>query len=176
MPDDHLEQLIPLWGKRLKRLIILLACTVPFALLLALRLGAFVAVLHLPDNIRIDAHALSASDWITIALLGAIQPLAFLPILWCLYRLFSAYEKGVVFSLRNTQLIKYCGVWLIAVDAARLLQGVLIGPVLSHAGITQPFISIQLGLSYSIIGLFIYLVSKIMGLAQAMKEERDLTI
>ena len=176
MDTSHSERQIRSWGRRLKRVTLAMLCLVPVAFFFALRWADLDTLLHLPESVRIDRHGLSAADWLVVASLSLIRPLAFVPILWWLYRLFASFETGVVFSLHNARLIKYCGLMLIGVDALAIVQGMLIGPVLSQAGVTTPFFSIEVALSYSIVGLFIYLVSMIMGLAQAIREEQDLTI
>lgn len=170
------ENEIQKWGRRLKRLTVVLFCLGPVLFTLLLYLGKFDALLRLPENIRITANSLSISDWVIIALLGAIRPAAFLPVFWALYKLSNAYENGKVFSLENTRCIRLCGMALIGIDIAAVLQSMLTGPVLGLAGITPRYFVIQLGISYSIVGVFLYLISKIMQLAQSIKEEQDLTI
>ena len=164
---------IHLWGRRLRLFTILLVWLGLAAYVLLLYMGKIDDILHLPENVHIDPVSLSASGWLVVALLGAIRPLAFAPVLWSLYRLFSAYEKGIVFSLQNIRWIRLCGLSLIAIDVIFVLHSMLVGPVLSEAAITGRFFVIQFGISYSIIGLFVFLTSKIMQLAQSSMSEKQ---
>lgn len=166
------------WAAWLRRLTLALAILSPlvFLFLLWFHMLALSSMVPLPNQTHLDLGHLSSLGWAVVVMLAVLPALGFAPVLWCLYQLFRAYEQGEVFSLHNSRLIKWCSLWLIAIDALRIVQGMLAGPLLTLAHVTPPFFLLRLGISYSLIGLFIYLIAKIMELAQSLKEEQDLTI
>ena len=176
MENLQLQARIQVWARCLRWLTVLLAALGPLALVLLIRMGAVQSLLPLPEHMPLRLSGLSMAGWAAVVFLASLRGLGFVPLLWCLYQLFRAYEHGVVFSLRNIRLIKWCGLWLILIDFLRIGQSMLAGPLLSVTGSTPPFFIVSVGFSYSLIGLFVYLIAKIMELAQSMKEEQDLTI
>ncbi len=176
--NTQTEVQIRQWAAWLRRLTLALAILSPlvFLVLLWFRMIALSSMVPLPSHAHLDPAQLSVVGWAVVVMLAVMPALGFAPVLWCLYYLFRAYEQGEVFTLHNSRLIKWCGLWLIAIDGLRIVQGMLAGPLLTVADVTPPFFLLRLGVSYSLIGLFIYLIAKIMELAQSLKEEQDLTI
>lgn len=174
--NNPVQVKIQSWARWLRWTTLLLAVLGPVAILLLWRMSALDTLLPLPEHMQLTQGGLSPAGWLAVVFLVALHGLGFVPLLWCLYQLFRAYEQGVVFSLRNTRLIKWCGLSLILIDILPIIQGMLAGPLLSVTGVTPPFFIVSVGFSYGLIGLFIYLIAKIMELAQSMKEEQDLTI
>lgn len=57
-----------------------------------------------------------------------------------------------------------------------MMQTAVTGPVLTLMGLSQGFISVQLRLGVSVVGLFIVLISRIMLVASDLQEQQRLTV
>lgn len=164
------------WGRRMQIVSIALAALIPAAFLYVLWSHSLGDLVPLPTSVRLDPASLSTGDRLLVGLLGLPKPIVYLICLWCLYRLFGLYRRGVVFEREATRWLIRVGYALIAFDFAAMMQAALAGPVLTLAGVTPPFLSIQLRISYLIIGLFVLVIAHVMDIARAINEEQQLTI
>lgn len=57
-----------------------------------------------------------------------------------------------------------------------MFQTTITGPLLTGVGLTESFMSIEIGFGTSIIGLFIVFISRVMVVASEMDEQQRLTI
>lgn len=164
------------WSHRLRWLTIAVAVLIPVSYAYTLIWGDPRNLLSLPTGVSLYPEQLDSTAWISIALIGLLKPLSFLPALWCLFRLSGLYQDGEVFSLRTTGYIRATGWWLIFIDIAFIAISLVRSLVLSLLGLADSYIAVELGLSFSIVGVFTLLIARIMMLAQTLKEESDLTI
>ena len=109
-------------------------------------------------------------------MLAAIKPAAFIPVLYFLYKLFALCQEGRVFTSENIKFIRYTGFSLMAIDLIFILQSALTGPVLSWLGAVEPYFSLDLAISYLIIGLFVELISRVMNLGCQLQDYQDLIV
>jgi hypothetical protein len=166
-------------GRRGQQITLALLLIAPCAFVyVAWTLGP-MALLRPPQGIPVDAAALAALPALgSLALLGigAIVPLLWLAVLGLLYRLFGLYAHGEVFGLHNIRLIRQCGIVLVLIDIARMLQSTLLSLVLGAFGVAPSRFVIELQISVSIVGLFIVLIGHVMAVARELEESDQLTI
>ena len=159
---------------RIMTLIVLIGTWVVFALVA--KLNGIAALLTVPKNVTVDLSMVSSFSLIMVYMLAAIKPAAFIPLLYSLYKLFALYQEGRVFTPENIKFIRRIGFSLMAIDLIFILQSALTGPVLSWLGIVKPYFSLDLAISYLIIGLFVELISRVMDMGRQLKEYQDLIV
>jgi len=135
-----------------------------------------LALVSIPHDIDVNMAALSFPSALAIVGVGLLTPLTFLVGFLFLYRLFTLYARGVVFSESNVTAIRRCGYVLMAVDGVRIVQSALTGPVLTALGAVKGYLTVQIGISTLVIGLAIVLISHIMSLGCKIYESDRLTI
>ena len=167
---------ITMLSKRLRimTLIVLIGTWIVFAL--AAKLNGIAALLTVPKNVTVDLSMVSSFSLTVVYMLAAIKPAAFIPVLYFLYKLFALYQEGRVFTPENIKFIRRIGFSLMAIDLIFILQSALTGPVLSWLGIVKPYFSLDLAISYLIIGLFVELISRVMDMGRQLKEYQDLIV
>ena len=167
---------ITMLSKRLRimTLIVLIGTWIVFAL--AAELNGIAALLTVPKNVTVDLSMVSSFSLTVVYMLAAIKPAAFIPVLYSLYRLFALYQEGRVFTPENIKFIRRIGFSLMAIDLIFILQSALTGPVLSWLGAVKPYFSLDLAISYLIIGLFVELISRVMDMGRQLKEYQDLIV
>lgn len=176
--EKSLESVAAL-GRRSQQLTLALILITPFAFAYVVWAFGPMALLRMPEGVPVDAAALAALLALgSLALLGigAIVPLLWLAVLGLLYRLFGRYARGEVFGLENIRLIRRCGIVLVLIDIARMLQSLLPGLVLGAFGVAPSRVVIELQISVAIIGLFIVLIGHVMAVARELEESDRLTI
>lgn len=174
-PSNPVEAL----GRRFQRLTLALILLTPCAFAYAVWTFGPMALLRPAQGIRVDPSALNALTHLgSLVLLGigSLVPLLWLTVLGLLYRLFGLYARGAVFELENIRLIRWCGIALVLIDAARIVQSMLLGPVLGALGVAPAYFLIELQASVAVVGLFILLIGQVMGVARALEESDRLTI
>ena len=159
---------------RIMTLIVLIGTWVVFALVA--EFNGITPLLPVPKNMTVDLSMLSSFSLTLVYMLAAIKPAAFIPVLYSLYKLFALYQEGRVFTPENIKFIRRIGFSLMAIDLIFILQSALTGPVLSWLGAVEPYFSLDLAISYLIIGLFVELISRVMDMGRQLKEYQDLIV
>ena len=159
---------------RIMTLIVLIGTWAVFAL--AAEFNGIAPLLPVPKNMTVDLSMLSSFSLILVYMLAAIKPAAFIPVLYFLYKFFALCQEGRIFTSENIKFIRYTGFSLMAIDLIFILQSALAGPVLSWLGAVEPYFSLDLAISYLIIGLFVELISRVMDMGRQLKEYQDLIV
>ncbi len=173
--DDAIDK-IRRTGRRLKKIILIMALSGLLAAVYIILFGHPETMLQLPYGMMFNSAELGVFDRLVIILIAFLRPLAYAPVFWSLYRQFSLYEEGIVFSDNNIRWMKYTGFALVAIDVVVIIQSIITGPILTSLGIVDPYISISIGSSFLIVGLFVIFIARVMSLALVLKNERDLTV
>ena len=166
-------------GRRFQRLTFALLLATPCAFGYVVWQFGPMALLRPAQGIQIDATALAALAgfrWLALLGIGSIIPILWLVVLWLLYGLFGLYARGEVFGLDNIRLIRRCGVVLVLIDIARMVQSMLLGPVLGAFGVAPSYFVVELQVSVAIVGLFIVLIGHVMAIARELEESDRLTV
>ena len=111
-----------------------------------------------------------------IALVQAPTPLVYWLAFYLMFRLADRYAEGEVFSTPAAEDLRRIGLLLLATDFVQMLQTAATGPLLTGLGLTSGFLTVELELGMSVVGLFIVLVGRIMVLAAGLDEQARLTI
>ena len=159
---------------RVMTLIVLIGTWAVFALVV--EFNGVATLLPVPKNMTVDLSILSSFSLALVYMLAAIKPAAFIPVLCFLYKLFALCQEGRVFTSENIKFIRYIGFSLMAIDLIFILQSALAGPVLSWLGAVEPFFSLDLAISYLIIGLFVELISRVMDLGRQLQDYQNLIV
>lgn len=163
-------------GRRLLRFTLFLLLLTPLAIGFLVARGGPLSLLPIPEGIVVDLGPLPAWNAAALVLLGSIPPAAFAVALFFMYRLAQLYAAGVVFSRQNVRLIRRIGWVLALVDPLKMLVGAATGPVLTTLGLAGGFLSIDLQIGVSAIGLFVVLVGGVMEEGRKLKEYNDLVV
>ena len=159
---------------RIMILIVLIGTWAVFALVA--EFNGIEPLLPVPKNMTVDLTMLSSFSLTMVYMLAAIKPAAFIPVLYFLYKLFALCQKGRVFTPENIKLIRRIGFSLMAIDLIFILQSALAGPVLSWLRAIEPYFSLDLAISYLIIGLFVELISRVMDLGRQLQDYQELIV
>ena len=159
---------------RVMTLIVLIGTWAVFALVV--EFNGVATLLPVPKNMTVDLSILSSFSLALVYMLAAVKPAAFIPVLYFLYKLFALCQEGWVFTSENIKFIRYIGFSLMAIDLIFILQSALAGPVLSWLGAVEPYFSLDLAISYLIIGLFVELISRIMDLGRQFQDYQELVV
>ena len=159
---------------RVMTLIVLIGTWAVFALVV--EFNGVATLLPVPKNMTVDLSILSSFSLALVYMLAAIKPAAFIPVLYFLYKLFALCQEGWVFTSENIKFIRYIGFSLMAIDLIFILQSALAGPILSWLGAVEPYFSLDLAISYLIIGLFVELISRIMDLGRQFQDYQELVV
>lgn len=164
------------YGRALRLFILGLMWLTPVIVVFLVLWRGPLAFATVPHNVDVNMAALNFPSSLAIITVGLLTPATFLVGFWFLYRLFTLYSQGVVFSERNVTAIRRCGYVLMAVDIVRIVQSALTGPVLTALGAVKGYLTIQIGFSTLIIGLAIVMISHVMSLGCKLYESDRLTI
>jgi hypothetical protein len=159
---------------RVMTLIVLIGTWAVFALVV--EFNGVATLLPVPKNMAVDLSILSSFSLALVYMLAAIKPAAFIPVLYFLYKLFALCQEGWVFTSENIKFIRYIGFSLMAIDLIFILQSALAGPVLSWLGAVEPYFSLDLAISYLIIGFFVELISRIIDLGRQLQDYQELVV
>jgi hypothetical protein len=155
-------------------LIVLIGTWAVFALVA--ELNGIATLLPVPKNMTVDLSMISSFSLTLVYMLAAIKPAAFIPVLYFLYKLFALFQEGRVFTPENIKFIRRIGLSLMAIDLIFIFQSALAGPLLSWLGAVKPYFSLDLAISYLIIGLFVELVSRVIDMGRQLQEYQDLIV
>lgn len=126
------------------------------------------------------AVALERNDLSSLWLLGTVEAIPYLFIYYFLYRLFSLYQNGTIFSQPNIRCVKAIGTTLLVWLFVSLFYPITLVLLLRLFNISDqlPFIFIigSTEISYLISGLVIYVIAWIMQEALTLKSEQELVI
>lgn len=153
----------------------LLATPVDFAVSIWMQ-GLAPLLPGLPTDQTFDLSQASVLGTAALVLVAALHPGTFMVALWQLRRLFRLYRQGTIFRGPDIRCLQRIGWSLVALDLVRTLQQVLVGPVLALDGVGSPFLSIGLGISYALIGLFVIVIARIMEIGRALREFEELAV
>jgi len=135
-----------------------------------------LGLLAVPANVAVSLADASLLDAIVLSLLAAATPVIYWLAFLALYRLAASYGRGGVLTAGAAARLEQVGWLLFATDFVRMAQTAVTGPLLAWMGLSGHFLNVELQLGMSIVGLFIVLVARIMGLAATFEAERRLTI
>jgi len=149
---------------------------IPVAFVATLLLDGIDHLLPVPRGIAIELSGQGVGGLAAVACLAALKPAAFLLAMWLLKGLFGLYRQGMIFDGRSIDKLRQLGWSLIGIDLMDVVQRFAVGPLLSHLGASEPFLTIGIGLSLSIIGLFVIVIAKVMALGRELQEFEESTI
>lgn len=142
---------------------LMLATPIGFALLIAW--SGLLALLPLPPGIAVDLGGQGVAGLVAITALAALKPAVLFVALWLLHDLFGRYRQGRVFDLGCLRRIGQIGWALVGLDGADFVMRLAVGPLLTALGASEPFLTVGIGLSLSIIGGFVIVIARIIILA-----------
>jgi hypothetical protein len=163
-------------GARMRWLTLGLLFATPAVFVMVIFLDGFAALLPVPRDIALDLSGLSFGGLVAVTALAALKPTVYVLALWFLQDLFGLYRRGLVFDARNVRRVRQIGWTLIGIDLADFGQRVGLGPLLSYLDAARPFLSVGIGLSFAIIGVFVIIIARIMDLGRELKEFEELAI
>ncbi len=126
------------------------------------------------------AKELQAEQFNFLAILGSAQLLPNMLIYLFVFKLFSLFEQGKVFSLAHAKYLKYIGATLFGWIALNLLYPVFVTMSIRLIGLSDS-LSLHLNISstefsYLLYGLIILAMAAVMKQAIMLKEEQELVI
>jgi hypothetical protein len=126
------------------------------------------------------AQALVKENFNPSLILGIPDGIPYFLIYYFLYKLFSLYQQGIIFTLNNSQYIKNIAVVLIAWVALKLVYPIVVTLVLRFSGLSDSLpLFLNFGseeLAYLLTGLVIYVIAWVMNEATALQQEQELII
>ncbi|MEM7021179.1 MAG: DUF2975 domain-containing protein [Pseudomonadota bacterium] len=140
------------------------ATPIVFGLVIALR--GVLTLLPIPGGILVDLSGQSVPGLFVITMLAALKPAVFFIGLWLLHDLFHLCGRGRVFDADGIRRIGQLGWVLIGIDLADFIQRLAVGPLLTMLEASEPFLSVGIGLSLSIIGAFVVVIARLMMLTR----------
>lgn len=125
--------------------------------------------------------ALIKQDFNVFALLGWVDVLIYCLLYFFLYRLFSLYQQGQIFTQSNIHQFKCLGYTMFAWVLIDLIYPNLLVLVLRLSGLATEPLPLELGISSNdlkqlMIGLMIYVIGWVMAQAKTLQQEQELTI
>jgi Protein of unknown function (DUF2975) len=164
-------------GRHLERLVLALMMAGPVLFLALLATGQWLDLLEIPRDAHVDLSGLLSGGHLALGAVAALKPAAVLTVFWFLHRLFRLYRQGIVLERADVDCIGRIGWALVAVDVVAVLERALVGPVLSAFGAVSPgYFVLGISVSYSVIGLFVVAIARVMSIARRLKEFEKLTV
>lgn len=133
-------------------------------------------LIPVPVGVPVDFGDQSAGGLVVLTILAALKPAVFLVILWRLRALFGLYRGQIIFDSPAIRCVRQIGWLLILVDAADAVQRIAAGPVLTALGAAEPFFTVAVGLSFSIVGVFVIVIARILEIGRELKSFEELAI
>jgi hypothetical protein len=134
------------------------------------------ALIPVPAGVPVDLGDQSVGGLALLTILAALKPAAFFAVLWRLRGLFGLYRNQIIFEPRAIRCVRHIGWLLILVDAADAAQRIAAGPVLTALDAAEPFFTVSVGLSFSIVGVFVIVIARIMDIGRELKSFEELAI
>ncbi len=127
------------------------------------------------------SKALVKQDFNALALLGWVDVLIYCLLYFFLYRLFSLYQQGQIFTQSNIQQFKCLGYTMFAWVLIDLIYPNLLVLALRLCGIASEPLPLELSLNSNdlkrlMIGLIIYVIGWVMTEGKTLQQEQELTI
>lgn len=126
------------------------------------------------------AQALTDEGFNPLLILGSAELIPSILIYGLLFKLFSLYQQGLVFTFANIRCIKNIGTVLLAWIALKLIYPVIVTLVLRFSGASETlalYVSLGSGeLKLLLIGLVIYVIAWVMSEATSLHQEQELVI
>jgi len=142
--------------------------------------------LGMSSSIQVDfdgalAQALAEQDFNPVSILGIADSIPYLLMYFFLYKLFSLYQQGLIFTEENIQYIKNIALVFFAWIAINIFYPALVVLVLRLSGAAKESLplTIHFGsteLRYFVIGSIIYVMAWIMKEALSLQKEQELVI
>lgn len=125
--------------------------------------------------------ALIEQDFNALALLGWVDVLIYCLLYFFLYRLFSLYQQGQIFTQSNIHQFKCLGYTMLAWVLIDLIYPNLLVLVLRLSGLAPEPLPLELSVNSTdlkqlMIGLMIYVIGWVMTEAKTLQQEQELTI
>ncbi len=130
----------------------------------------------IPEGFDLDLSQASAGGMAALIAVAALYPAAFMVSLWLLRDLFGTYRRGVIFQAEDIRRLQHIGWSLVVLDLVSMAQRIVIGPLLYLEGIGTPFLSIGIGFSFALVGLFVIVIARIMEIGRALREFEESTV
>jgi hypothetical protein len=126
------------------------------------------------------AKALEAENFNSIAILSSIELLPYLIIYYFLFKLFSYYQQGEIFTIANISCLKNIGKTLLAWIGISIFYPVLVTFFIRLTGLSDKLaIYVNVGSSelfYLVSGLVIYVMAWVMTIGIELKQEQELVV
>lgn len=126
------------------------------------------------------SQALIAENFNALAILGTAELIPYLFIYYFLFRLFSYYQHGEIFTIPNITCLKNIGKTLLFWIVLNALYPVLVSLIIRFTGLSDKLsIYLNIGSSelfYLASGLVIYVMAWIMTMAIELKQEQELVV
>jgi len=126
------------------------------------------------------SQALEAEGFNSLVILGSMQLIPYLLIYLFLFKLFTLYQHGQVFTLANSNCFKNIALSLLAWIPINLLYPIVVTLFIRLTGLSESMaIHISLGsreFIYLLSGLIIYVMAWIMSDASKLHQEQELVI
>lgn len=135
-----------------------------------------LALLDIPRTAAVDVSSATPMDQVVVFAIAAMTPTVYWLAFWRVYRLSRRYAGGEVFSQGAARQIRLIGLLLLLVDFVHMLETAITGPVLTLLGLSAGFISVELRLGVSVVGLLLVLISRVMVAASELQEQQRLTV
>jgi len=126
------------------------------------------------------ANELAAEGFNPLLILGTVELIPSLMVYLFLFRLFSFYYRGEIFTHTASQCLKNIGKTLISWIGISLIYPVLVTVFIRFGGLSDT-LSLHLGVGtteiyYLLVGLIIYVIAWVMAQGLKLQQEQELTI
>jgi len=126
------------------------------------------------------AQALVKENFNPSLILGIPATIPYFLIYYFLYKLFSLYQQGIIFTVKNSQYIKNIAAVLIAWVVFKLIYPIAVTVVLSFSDMSESLpLILSIGseeLVFLLTGLIIYVIAWVMNEAIVLQQEQELII
>lgn len=126
------------------------------------------------------SQALLAENFNALAILGTAELIPYLLIYFFLFKLFSYYQQGIIFTIASISCFKNIGKTLLFWIVLNIFYPVLVSLFIRFTGFSDKLaIYLNIGsveILYLVSGLVIYVMAWIMAMAIELKQEQELVI
>ncbi|GAA6171663.1 hypothetical protein NBRC116592_13330 [Colwellia sp. KU-HH00111] len=126
------------------------------------------------------SQALMSENFNALAILGTAELIPYLLIYYFLFKLFSYYQRGQIFTVANIACLRNIGKTLLLWILLNAFYPVLVSLIIRFTGLSNKLaIYLNIGSSeivYLISGLVIYVMAWVMTLAIELKQEQELVV
>lgn len=126
------------------------------------------------------ALALEQEGFDSVAILGSVESIPYLLVYFWLFKLFSYYRAGNIFTQQTIRCLKNVGTTLLLWILVSILYPVVVTIVIRFGGFSETLpIIINFGsteLKYLAVGLIVYVIAWVMQEALSLQSEQELVI